>query len=522
MNDINILILGSNHSITVAKRLIDEERIASCVCTISGEYLNAFNSLSDNYKNVIKPIIIEEVELYANYENICDVNNIPALSFDLLNDMLPYESMCIKLAMRRIDSPVVDYEEEKRNYHNALRYWNYIIKSNDINAFSYFCTPHYQSHYIIYALCQLKKIPLIISFSTSIPGIMVHTNTAIEDMGREIESYYKNEAANKPISECLLTGTVKAYYEKYSADLADLRNERDREKFNETELKLAKNTFFSYLVGNRSVFQPIFEHVRIYRGLRKGRITKEWRELHRRYYRWFDKNIKYFKLYKKYNMCSQKNYNKMASRNPDLSVPYIYFALQQTPEATSIPQAGVFSEQYTSIQLIARAALKCGVLVYVKEHIVQPFRDIEIYEMLSGIPNVVLVSTVVSTFDLIRDCLAVATQSGTCILEAAIKHKPALVTGRGYAWKGLPSIYEIRDEDQGENVIRKLMNEPGFTSDDVKRYFYAISEVAIRFPVNNEKKGSKGYDEWIDVQVETIAKDLEKFRIDDGRKQSHG
>ena len=57
-----------------------------------------------------------------------------------------------------------------------------------------------------------------------------------------------------------------------------------------------------------------------------------------------------------------------------------------------------------------------------------------------------------------NNCIAAATQTGTCILEGVSRKKPVLVTSSGYSWKGIPYTFEILDENQGAEIIQSILD----------------------------------------------------------------
>lgn len=160
-----------------------------------------------------------------------------------------------------------------------------------------------------------------------------------------------------------------------------------------------------------------------------------------------------------------------------------------------MPWVGVFGEQYTSVQLLARAAEKYGIYIYVKEHFVQAYRERAVYELLREIPNVRLIKSTVSSFDLMDKCFAVATQTGTVIIESALRGKPALVLSEGWNWKGLPNVFEIKDEIHGAEVISGLMKGFKVDKSDVRKYFYAIQKKSMYFyrVENKDNYGNEKY-----------------------------
>lgn len=418
------------------------------------------------------------VGLTADYGLICDLNKLPALSKELLEKMLPYESMIMKMGRRRTHFPTVVYEDEKKIYHRHLRFWNYVFDHHEINLV-FMCgeIPHIQYTYVIYGLAKVKGIPVLVNGVTSIPHRVVY-GTSIESLGTAIGEYFRISAASLPSESIRLTGDVEEFYEKYSKDSGEVKEERQKSDFAKKQLASTKKFLFGPYYGITGSFRYQKEKARVAAAsIIKYHSWSHYRKLRKRLNQ-TRKDSYLVRYFLKYEAMSLDEYNLIAVE-PDYSKKYIYFGLQLTPEATTIPRAGVFAEQYTSVQLLARAAEKNGVLVYVKEHFVQPCRDREVYEILSQIPNVRLIKSSVSSFDLMEHCIAVATQTGTCILEGALKGKPALVTGSGYVWKGLPSLFEIMDEEQGAEVIRSILKGFHVDPDEIKRYFYAIQKCSL-------------------------------------------
>lgn len=414
----------------------------------------------------------------CQYESECDLNSFPALSKELLEKMRPYESMAIKMEIRRNNFPVGDYETMKMRYHKHLRFWSYILDRFRINCVWFDTFPHNIYDYYIYCLAKIKNIPMLCCYLATIPGLKAYGDS-MDTAGENIGIYYRSIASHLDLSECVLEGPVADFYNRLNRDTAELIKERDKQKYARNELRRVTNTYFGRFLGLRGFMFPQKKKIRIAaEAILKYHDWGYYREhredfdiIHRASY-----EIRYFLRHRAIRL---KEYNRMAEY-PDYDKKYIYFALQFTPEETTIPRAGVFAEQYTSVQLIARAAEKCGVMVYVKEHIVQAFRDKAVYQALRGIPNVRLIKTSVSTYDLMKHSIAVATQTGTILLEAAIHKKPGLFVSDYCCWKELPSLFEIRDEEMGAATIQRILDGYSVSSEDIQRYFYAIQKCCIK------------------------------------------
>ena len=188
----------------------------------------------------------------------------------------------------------------------------------------------------------------------------------------------------------------------------------------------------------------------------------------------YKRNLESINFFKRHLQVRLEEYDALAEGTPDFNTKYVYYALQQNPEAYILPLAEVFAEQYNSVQLLARAAEKHGVKVYVKEHFVQPLRSALFYEDLASIPNVVLVKSTVSASKLMYHSIAVASQTGSALLEGLLLKKPAFAIGRGYVCKGAPGLYELVDEQQGADIIKNILAGMEIDLLEVKKYFYAM------------------------------------------------
>lgn len=163
-------------------------------------------------------------------------------------------------------------------------------------------------------------------------------------------------------------------------------------------------------------------------------------------------------------------------------------------------------------------ASKFGLYVYVKEHYVQRHRPISFYEDLCKIKNVRLIKSNVPSASIMINSLAVATQTGTCVLEASLMGKPSIVFGQGVAWKKLPGLFEMKDEQQGSDILKMILEGININIFDVKRYFYSIQNRTIAsLPasaqaeyLSNMRKGVDKSECLINDRVQLIISYIEK------------
>lgn len=413
----------------------------------------------------------------GDYDNICDLEELPALDKELLEKMLPFESMAIHICARE-PYPIGDYYIAKKIYYNHLRYWNYVFDKYSINFCYFNDVPHVGGKYVAYALAKVKKIPtLMLATAPPFIGRYVY-GSDIETIGKAIEERYK-EIKTQEIS-FKLDERYSSYIELFSKGIDNIKktNNPGQDKNTKREQRYKKKMLLGEMSG-----------LKLYLKTPKSKIHLILKELRGEFSvnRKIENMLLAYKVdsiigFKRHLAMTLEKYNRIAEK-ADFSKKYIYFALQLTPEASTLPRAGVFAEQYNSIRLLAKCAEKNGLLVYVKEHYVQPLRSALFYEELRRIKNVRLIKTTESTYDIINNSVGVATQTGSCIMEGTLFKKPVYVFSSGYVWKGLPGVFEIESELQGERIIRETCNNyNGIAKKDLEKYLFAFQQCTVGGP----------------------------------------
>lgn len=423
----------------------------------------------------------------AEYDEVCDINELPAVSKELMEKMLPYESMAIKIGMRRLDKPTTEYEEEKRKYLQHLRYWNYMFDKYNINLVVTHCIPHSQGMYVKYGLAKVRNIPFLLWHANGTFINRLSWGDSLESIGAEVGKKYL-ELCKYSIENVILDDDIERDYEiikcpprRTSRERYDKRIIKSNIKNIDKGYKNQKKTYIRKLV--RSIIRSIVKT----QSLRYYREKEYWFRMNKRHF------IAY-RYYKKHNELSVRDYNRIAVA-PDYSKEYVLYLPQVTPEANTMPLAGVFAEQYNSIQLLARAAQREGLYVYVKEHPHCPGRSKDFYREIVGIKNVRLIKTNEMSYDLMKNSIGVATQTGTCTWEALVMGKPVFVFGSGYHWKKCPGVYEIEDEEQGSRVIRDVLSGKFvFSEKEIKRYLYAFQLESLK-EVSQEEEYKRVFDD---------------------------
>ncbi len=474
----------------LAHRLIDEKIVDFCLA----DHLPWTDSPPKHDRIVT---VNHDPSGNGEYSDICDLNEFPALSDELIKKMLPYESTAIHMGMRRYNYPTTEYDEEKRKYLQHLRFWNYFLDKYRINLIVTHCIPHSQGKYVVYGLSRVKGIPILIWHNDWVFEERCIWGSALGEIGKTIGENYERLVQNGMDKFELEDDIDKVYKSFNSEPNKDVNKERNRRT-----KKYYTGVFESGIRNQRRTYMKQFVRSVVRSLVKTGGLS-----LHSKKRLWFRLNRRHLHAVKycKRHLCiTDREYNRLASE-PDYSEKYIVFLLQVYPEASVLPNAGAFSEQYTSIQLLSRIADKCGIVLYVKEHPHIPYRTKDFYDEISSIQNVRIIRYEVPSWDLIRYSVAVATQNGTCIFESLGQKKPVLVMGNGYFWKNRPGLFEIHDEYQGVEVVNKIINGISISDLDVKRYYYAVQLSSIK----EEKKSET---------IKRLASDayrVNKFCVDD-------
>ncbi|HAV12608.1 MAG TPA: hypothetical protein DCX06_03790 [Opitutae bacterium] len=120
----------------------------------------------------------------------------------------------------------------------------------------------------------------------------------------------------------------------------------------------------------------------------------------------------------------------MSNELGKITTPTVYLALHMEPEATILMYSPKWRDQLEICRLVAEA-LPTGFLLLVKEHPrMLGKRAKGYYDAIKRFPNVRLVSTKVSSPDLIDKSVAVVSLAGNVTLEARLRGKPAYCFGR--------------------------------------------------------------------------------------------
>lgn len=453
-------------------RKLDEQiHFAHCLMT------NKQHDDEDHYDTDKVELVDYDICANCRYEEAYDLNDCLALSRPLLEKMAPYEPMALKMLMRITEFDIFDFEEAKALYLKHLRFWNHMLMTRKINCVVLTGVPHHVHDYVIHCLALVKQIPMCIMTPMSIP-YRLFTGTNLGDLWKKTTERYRN----MPDGDVELPPDIEHYYQAVQYQNIGMDDGLVHGgKFKKPHHKFHKRHMLSY-IAPKAVMHRVWSRWK--HGLKLGIKEHDWAQ-YAEYRRRNKEDLRLVRMTrrKKRTMRNLRDYDKMAQM-PDYSRPFVAFFLHMQPEATTMPQAGVFVEQYLAVQILAKALETSGIDLYVKEHFVQPYRSRDFYKTLKEIRGVKLIRSTVDSKELLKRCLASSTCTGTIIIESMMNGKPALVFGDGGAEYG-PGLYKIDSVETCKEAIKKIQ-EPGFAVDrtDVRRYFKAFADQSVYAYIN--------------------------------------
>jgi len=155
-----------------------------------------------------------------------------------------------------------------------------------------------------------------------------------------------------------------------------------------------------------------------------------------------------------------KLYKRYVNISRDFKLPqeFLVFFLHFQPERTSVPEGLSYSAQWLAIKEISEA-LPAGVKLVVKEHqamfrrqLDPRTRDVEFYDAVAGLHNVVVAPLDFDTFTLLDLSKAIVTLTGTVGFEALVRKKKVIALGVA-PYKDCDNVFSPRCY---EDLVRAL------------------------------------------------------------------
>lgn len=409
-------------------------------------------------------------------------------SYPLEDDVIQYMSqyaMDIIYQQRRFEAypgfPIGDTVDTHYTVyrHNLFFLYNF-LKRKQITHVYLVAIPHEGYDYMLYYLCRYLGIPVQLTHSCFIPPRWF----ALKDFEKdspELKAEYARlleEYRDADIDDILLEGKTKAQFERWSSrepeqmKPAQMRKDpfvwRLRQRFGETNIirvwrGVLGGDYMKYGLGVKFIGAAFLKIPALCKA-----IPEAWKR-----YR-FEKPVKKESV-------RLRDYYQTLTAMPEAGEKYIYFPLQYQPEATSNPMGGgMYADQVIPLQILSKA-LPEDVKIYVKLHPEQLclLRTKGYYKEIASIPKVRMIPIKYSTYELIRNALAVSCLTGTALWECHFFGAPAIAFG--YSVKNMaPFTFPVRTVEDCRKAVEEIMKEPRRDiAKEVKIYTKALHNISF-------------------------------------------
>ena len=462
-------------------------------------HILALSNNSENLKNFFSNSIIiprDEYTKGTKFQN--------KFAFDLkqMNGFLKIEQIFYR--MLDFTDPDKNYNiyESRKIYYSLLIYMYGLLEESKPDFVFFTGMPHSPHDYILSAIAEHKKIPIIYLRETNIPKLFFFSKNI---------SGSNNILSNYKIKDNEKIKYTKKILKEY---LETIKIEKREKKLNIYSRWRDHSIIFGIISKlNFNLGYPIFKFIRFSNFIKncfkivlkfvlfilKGKIKskKEFEEFYFIFDAFKSKNVSYEKsktnlfqlnkiLYdndkKKFKLFNE--YKKNSSKFQK-NIKYIFFPLHYQPEATNYPHGDVFIDQILAVKMLSMHLPK-NFKILVKEHpdtfnlsgeawIRGTFnRSMDYYSELKKILNLEIIPMDCDINDVIDNSRAVASLTGSTCLEAVIRLKPSIVFG--FPWyEGCNHIYPARTHEECKNAIKNI--EDRVQTEDINKFFDELSQI---------------------------------------------
>ncbi len=503
---IRMLISGIDSCHDFQKRLLEkiDEKIHFDSCIIIMKNADNTDHICDERVKIYDYNILNKNQ-YCHFYNI---NELIPLDKTILKAMEPYFETSLHSLLRNYDHDLYTFDEAKDKYLDHLRFWNHQFASGEINFVLITSVPHQCHNYIIYALAKIYGVKIRFFLKNSIANRNLPLDNLDGELTKVSETYHQlcEEATNIELAP-----DVEEYYQIMKK--RDVLNEVSMINGGTTKKGLsnrAKEQYYRFftLSGRWNNNKSHIKHLITDRFVKHDKSLAEWHRSELQYY-----HILYKRFKNKQKQFRGIKYYESLATSEVQDEKYLVYYLHYTPEATTMPQAGVFADQELVITLLDYYLAKLGIKLYVKEHYIQVKRPKWFYDKLSALSNTRLISSGIDSVKLSSTAIASATCDGSIIQESIINSRPVLAFGTG-AFSYAPGVYRCAN---GEDIIRsvkEILNGVTIDQNNVRRYFKAfemntvlakteVSASLTGMPTISEEESLKNLADYIIQEVQS-------------------
>ncbi len=365
-------------------------------------------------------------------------------------------------------TPYVSYSERKRQFLHHVRFWLDRIRKTRPTALIHLNgSPHLVAEYVLFEVCKLLGVPTIfLTFTPITPKILLTRDLGryVGDLAGLAASYLATfRSTGKPPT---VDAVTQLFIDQQTGDDKAARP---------AHLNTANiNHSRGYLIQFRS---PKMVAKQFARDCLDALLKRQP----------FSVAFLRYALYWHLLYNDRRLRKRYAARAvaPDLAQDFIYLPLHYQPEETTSPLGGAYESQLLIAEMLSYYAPP-GWKVYVKEHPAQNSygRNPSLYDDLARLKNVTLIGTEANSYDLIRNCRAVATISGTSGWEALFRGKPVLVFGH-VPYEHAHGAFRIRSAEDCRAAIHCIkQGEFNIDVNTMTCFLRALQDCSIDFRLN--------------------------------------
>ena len=429
---------------------------------------------------------------------------------DVLSDFREAELVCMEIADRMAQGYSFSRHERERLSIQSLTLWLNAVEQLQPEFIIFPTTPHSLVEYVLYAVAEKRGIPMLMFTQvTAIERVLAYTD--YKSVGENILSSYagflKEEQSAPELSEDL-----SIYVEKFSKGYADvipryLKERIEKHTSVSSQDHPESESTSAFLLEKLSQVGRYPEYAKrlaakVGEKVSKKTTDKAIKQILPNYlkmpYQAFDREqgltfeqwYAYKAQAKEYKEQLMLSYQEQCVP-VDTSKKFIYVPMHYQPERTTCPEGGRYSNQVLMLNVLSQC-IPDDWRIIVKENPSQLLpkavhgergRYAYVYEDIAAIPKVSLVAIETDQFELIENCMAVATLTGTTGWEALMKGKPVL--SFGYAWyAGCEGVFSVRDIEACTQAMKLIEQGMQLDNNKVRSFLTAIDQHSFKGFVN--------------------------------------
>ena len=418
-------------------------------------YWSAFNIFKDIKTSEFPETIFHDSfnALEAKPALGVDVSSFLPISAEIAKEFCEMEDIVLTMMNKKYERFSVD--ERKHIYYNLLSYWMGVLEQYKPDAIIFQILPHTVFDFIIYNIAKKLNIKTLLFKLTTLGDRLFLLNDykiyppLLRDW-RNFSQNFRLEDLNEDIREIYLRH----------------KKDKDDEQEANPHVQYIHNVLKAY--SNWNLVQK-----KINVGLNSLRDFSFFKKLFWFFRKQFQSDLKTEYL----SVQSPVDWNKK----------FVYVTLSYQPECATSPQGGIFVDQLLMLETLSSVLPKEWV-IYVKEHPFQwlprgliyfSYRYRNYYRKIANLKNVKIIPIETNSFELIRNCVAVANVTGSSALESVLRLKPALIFG--YEWyQNCPGIFQVSGPEDCRHALEQIKKGAVPTEAQLINYIVLVGRCTFR------------------------------------------